>query len=120
LAPVVASGVAALAAPAPVASLAGLPVLDRVVTEAPVVAGGAEVPVVPGPRLAPAAGAHVRTVVVVRPGDTLWAIAARHLRGRPTDAQIADEWPRWYAANRGVIGPDPAVVRPGQHLVVPR
>jgi hypothetical protein len=120
LAPVVVPGAAAWAAAGPVPALAGLPVLDRAVSPAAAAGGGAEGPVVPVPGTAPATGSHVRTVVVVRPGDSLWAIAARHLPGRPTDAEIAQEWPRWYAANRGVIGPDPAVVRPGQHLVVPR
>jgi nucleoid-associated protein YgaU len=55
----------------------------------------------------------------VRPGDCLWRIAARALpRGAP-DARIAREWPRWWAANRSVIGPDPDVIRPGERLTAP-
>jgi nucleoid-associated protein YgaU len=57
-------------------------------------------------------------VTVVR-GDSLWAIAARHLGPHSTTQQIAHEWPRWYAANRTVIGPDPDLIRVGQVLSVP-
>ena len=57
--------------------------------------------------------------VVVRRGDTLWAIAERHLGHRADPAQIAREWPRWYAANRQVIGPDPNRLQPGQLLRPP-
>lgn len=58
-------------------------------------------------------------VVVVRRGDTLWGIARRHLAPHATDAQIARAWPRWYTANRAVIGPDPGLIRPGQRLRAP-
>lgn len=58
-------------------------------------------------------------VVTVHPGDCLWSITASHLPGHPTTAQIAAHWPRWYAANRAVIGPDPGLVLPGQRLVAP-
>ena len=57
--------------------------------------------------------------VVVRRGDTLWAIAARHLGPDASAADVAREWPRWHAANRGVIGDDPDLVRPGMRLVPP-
>ena len=67
------------------------------------------------PRHLPAAGEpHV-----VRRGDTLWDIAAARLGPGATPAQIAAAWPRWYAVNRHVIGPDPAVIVPGQRLVPP-
>jgi len=56
--------------------------------------------------------------VVVR-GDTLWDIARRHLSGPATDAEIAQAWPRWYSANRTVIGPDPGRLVPGTRLRVP-
>jgi nucleoid-associated protein YgaU len=58
-------------------------------------------------------------VVVVRPGDCLWDIAAAHLGPGATAAEIARAWPRWYAANRAVIGPDPNLIHPGQRLVPP-
>ena len=57
--------------------------------------------------------------VVVRRGDTLWSIAARHLGPTATAAQVAREWPRWHAANRHVIGADPDRLVPGQLLEPP-
>ena len=57
--------------------------------------------------------------VVVHRGDSLWLLAARHLGEGATDAEIAAEWPRWYAANRQVIGPDPDLLLPGQVLRAP-
>jgi nucleoid-associated protein YgaU len=57
--------------------------------------------------------------VVVRYGDTLWSIAAAHLGPGASHGQIAASWPRWYAANRQVIGPDPGVIHPGQRLRPP-
>jgi nucleoid-associated protein YgaU len=67
----------------------------------------------------PSAPAPDRHVVVVRRGDTLWAIAAAHLPGDVDDAAIAAAWPRWYAANRAVVGPDPDLLLPGQRLHAP-
>ncbi len=57
--------------------------------------------------------------VTVRRGDTLWSIAARHLGSEAGDAEIAQEWPRWYAANRAVVGADPDLIQPGTQLVPP-
>lgn len=57
--------------------------------------------------------------VVVRRGDTLWDIAARHLGPGASLADVAAEWPRWYAQNAGVIGPDPDLILPGLELTVP-
>lgn len=59
------------------------------------------------------------THVVVHRGDTLWGLAARHLGPDATLGDVAEEWPRWYAANRDTIGPDPDLILPGQELVVP-
>jgi nucleoid-associated protein YgaU len=59
-------------------------------------------------------------VYVVRRDDCLWTITARHLDGPANDRAVAARWPRWYAANRAVIGVDPDVLHPGQHLVVPK
>ena len=56
---------------------------------------------------------------VVRRGDTLWDIAARHLGPGATAADVSRAWPAWYDANRGVIGPDPGVIRPGELLSPP-
>jgi hypothetical protein len=57
--------------------------------------------------------------VVVRPGDTLWAIAARSLPAGATDAEIARACATWHAANRDVIGDDPNLIFPMQRLVPP-
>lgn len=57
--------------------------------------------------------------VVVRSGDTLWDIAARHLGPDASAADIAHEWPRWHAANRAAIGDDPDLLRPGERLLPP-
>lgn len=59
------------------------------------------------------------SAVVVVPGDTLWDIAARELGGEPSNREIAERWPRWYASNRAEIGPDPDVILPGQRLSPP-
>jgi resuscitation-promoting factor RpfA len=55
----------------------------------------------------------------VRAGDTLWDLAAAHLDPDATVAQVAAAWPRWYEANREVIGADPDLLLPGQVLHVP-
>ncbi len=55
----------------------------------------------------------------VRPGDSLWLISARRLGSHPSQALIATSWPRWYAANRDVIGDDPSFITPGQVLTAP-
>jgi nucleoid-associated protein YgaU len=92
----------------PVGDGGGLPVLDRVasIPRAPL----------PAPPTPVAAGPPD---VVVRPGDCLWHIAERALPVDHTPADVARAWPRWYAANRTVIGPDPHLIRPGQRLRAP-
>jgi hypothetical protein len=57
--------------------------------------------------------------VVVKRGDTLWGIAARHLGRGATEADIAAEWPDWYTTNRAVIGADPDLILPGMILRPP-
>jgi hypothetical protein len=65
---------------------------------------------------APTAGADV----TVRPGDSLWLIAAHRLGPKNvSDDRIAAEWPRWYSANHGAIGNNPDLLMPGQHLSAP-
>jgi resuscitation-promoting factor RpfA len=59
------------------------------------------------------------TSVTVRDGDSLWQIATRSEPATSTPAAIAAAWPRWYAANRVVIGADPDVIHPGQVLRAP-
>jgi nucleoid-associated protein YgaU len=67
----------------------------------------------------PHPGRTVSDHVVVRRGDTLWDIAARALGTGASDADIAASWPRWHAANRSTIGPDPDLILPGQLLRPP-
>jgi len=60
---------------------------------------------------------------VVRPGDTLWHLAAQALGApggpAPADAVVAAAWPSWWEANREAIGDDPHLLRPGTSLVAP-
>jgi hypothetical protein len=69
----------------------------------------------------PAAGepASQRATAVVEPGDCLWNIAVAQLGPDASDAEIAAEWPRWYAVNRRVIGSDPNLITPGTVLRAP-
>jgi len=60
--------------------------------------------------------------VLVRRGDTLWSIAARHLvqlGHRATAADINAESHAWHAANRYLIGGDANLIFPGQRLRPP-
>jgi nucleoid-associated protein YgaU len=115
------------AAVAPGAAVAAVPAaLDRQM--------GAAEPVAPdpgwlptGPRPAPdraTVGPVARPSarddsVVVRPGDTLWGIAARQLGTGADAATVAATWPLWFEANRGAIGPDPDLILPGTRLRPP-
>jgi resuscitation-promoting factor RpfA len=78
-------------------------------------------PALPAPTLPDGAQPAVRPAasVIVRPGDSLWRIAAVHLGERASAARIAAAWPQWYAANRTLIGADPDLIAPGQHLQAP-
>jgi len=87
--------------------LSGLPLPDRAVA-----------PRAPTPP-AGAPGAARRTVTV-HPGDTLWSIAARDLPSGAPDQAIASRWHAIYDANRRLLGPDPDLIEPGQHLHLPR
>jgi hypothetical protein len=70
-----------------------------------------------GPVSRPAAPQpSVEQTVPVRRGDCLWTVAASALGPAATNAEIAAEWPRWYAANRSVIGADPDLILPGMVL----
>jgi hypothetical protein len=59
-----------------------------------------------------------RPTVVVAPGDTLWAIAARRLGPDASATEIDASWRRLYDLNRAVIGSDPDLIRPAQRLEV--
>jgi hypothetical protein len=63
-------------------------------------------------------------LIVVEPGDTLWAIAAGRLAaeraGTPlADADIAAAVTRWHHANRQALGANPDLIRPGMVLRQP-
>jgi LysM repeat protein len=96
LAPAPSPPAPAAAAPAPAEESAMLPPLQS----AP--------PLAAAPAPAPATAA---SPVVVRRGDTLWALAASHL-GDPL------RWPRLHRANRDRIR-DPDLIYPGQRLDLP-
>lgn len=101
---------------APTATAADLPTAGWVPVAEPAVRAGTPGPLLTGPR----PREHRAEGVVVRRGDTLWAIVARALGPRATDAQVAAQWPRWYAANRAAIGPDPDLIQPGTTLHAPQ
>ncbi len=76
------------------------------------------------PRVSAAASPSVDPArsVVVRPGDSLWALAERAVSatGQPaTAAAVAVAWPHWWSANREVIGADPDLLLPGTVLRAP-
>jgi hypothetical protein len=56
------------------------------------------------------------SVVVVRPGDTLWSISAERLGPNATARQIAIDTERIYALNRDRIGASPHLIFAGQEL----
>jgi len=78
---------------------------------------GADPSVVSQPRRR--ASVAVDDEVVVRRGDSLWTIAARYLGPDATDTHIAEEWPRWYQANRSVLRHGPDRLEPGMRLTPP-
>jgi outer membrane biosynthesis protein TonB len=56
----------------------------------------------------------------VRPGDTLWALAAAQLPAGSSPAVITADWQHWYEANRAAIGADPDLLLVGEQLVIPQ
>ncbi|SDT43360.1 hypothetical protein SAMN04489743_2891 [Pseudarthrobacter equi] len=62
---------------------------------------------------------HTTGIVAVLAGDTLWDIVRGQLGTNASDIDVALEWPRWYEANRAVIGQNPDVLLPGQVLQPP-
>ena len=95
------------------AVLTGLPLPDRAVAP----------PSTPGSATRPRGhdlASRSSDAVVVRPGDCLWTIAARDLLPGASAVEIERRWQAIYHANRTLIGPDPDVVEPGQHLNLPR
>lgn len=90
-----------------VAALDGLPLPDRTV-------GGLG----RSTRMAPVAPTDF-PLVVVRRGDTLWAIAERQLSPTTPATDIAGYVRRLHQSNRKEIGLDPDLIQPGQVLRLP-
>ena len=74
----------------------------------------------PLPERATGAAHRPQRSTVVRPGDTLWALAATGLPPSASAAAVTERWQRIYARNRPLIGPDPDLIRPGQILELPK
>jgi hypothetical protein len=103
-------------------TVSGLPLPDRPDTSPPRARTTPNEPIPaaePAEPVAPLPVAEPSDAVVVRPGDTLWAIAARSLPRDASDAQIAAATRAWHDANRQVVGPDPHLIFPAQRLVPP-
>lgn len=68
-------------------------------------------------------GAPPAEPVLVRPGDSLWRLAAQQLQAAgtptPSQAQVAQAWPSWWSANRSLVGDDPDLIQPGMRLSPP-
>lgn len=92
--------------------------LTVVVTAVPAHADPAGGPPTPEPaeRAATALLRPAPAELVVRPGDSLWALAEAWLPPTATDAEIDRAWRRLWAANREAIGPDPDLILPGSQL----
>lgn len=101
--------------------LAGGPHPESPHTAAPTphIAAPAPQTAVPAPHTGAPHPAPRDRIVIVRPGDSLWELAARDLGRGADDAHIDDAWRGWYAANRRQIGDDPDLILPGQRLQVP-
>lgn len=105
--PAVAEPTGERAAPRPpVGTLSGLPLPERV---------AAESSSTPGPAHRGPAPSTVR----VRPGDSLWSIAAALLPPGASPADVDRAWRRVAAANADVLGTDPDLIFPGTLLRVP-
>lgn len=64
-----------------------------------------------GPVRSPVSPLHKPlTQVTVKRGDTLWGIAKAH----------HTTWQKIWSSNRGVIGKNPNLIKPGQRLTIPR
>ena len=88
----------------------------------PALAGPARSPDVTGlalPDRPTGTAATVASTVVVRPGDSLWSIAAGLLPAGAPDPEVTAAWHRLYRGNLARIGADPDLILPGTRLVVP-
>lgn len=102
-------------------ALAGLPLPDRAdgATPARVAAPVAEAEADLETESESTSRAESATTVLVRPGDSLWAIAARRLGPAASTADVASYWRGIHTANAEVVGSDPDLILPGQRLRLP-
>jgi len=118
-----AGSVPAGAAPGAAGGIAGLPLPDRATGAASSTTSAVAATPVVRPSRAGRAAATALTpdadVLVVRPGDTLWQIAVRHLPPGAGAAEVTGCWQRIHELNRAVIGDDPDLIHPGQRLRLP-
>lgn len=61
-----------------------------------------------------------RQRVEVQPGDSLWRLSQERAAPRADTQDVARLVERTYRTNRRVIGPDPDLILPGEHLRLPR
>lgn len=110
----VAAGVAAPAAatggqaPDATGLLAGLALPDRAAISLPAARPRSSTVLPPG-----------GSEVLVRPGDSLWSIAAGGLPADASDHEVTAASQALYRANRAVVGADPDLIHPGQRLRLP-
>lgn len=97
-------------------ALAGLPLPDRAVSSAVRPAAVAEPPAVSRPAVRRTPPVPVARTHTVRPGDSLWSIAAAALGPGASPDEVDAAWRALYADNRQAIGADPDLIRPGLHL----
>jgi LysM domain len=100
--------------------LAGLPLPDRATAGSTLQPGSSPSAARPAPtqHLAQRPGSG-RDEVVVRRGDSLWALAAARLPRTAGPDEVDRAWRAVWAANRAEIGDDPGLIRPGQRLHLP-
>lgn len=102
---------AATAAQTATGALDGLPIPDRPLGERP---RSEEVP-----RARALQPAGVSEQVTVQAGQSLWEISRSRLPRDASTHRIAALTRSLYRRNRGVIGEDPDLIRPGQSLALP-
>jgi hypothetical protein len=101
------------------------PVKPRTSAKAPTIKAGPSPPPKPplgtpptplpstsGPTAGGGSGAGAKTHTVA-PGDSLSKLAQKYYGDMM-------QWPKIYAANQAVIGPNPNLIKPGQKLVIPK
>jgi nucleoid-associated protein YgaU len=89
--------------PAPGPAITGLPLPDRAT----------------GPAHRPPSTPQPARTVLVRAGDSLWRLAAADLPAGASAARVTARWHAIHHLNAAVIGPDPDLIHPGQHLALP-